>query len=209
MSMDSYFTPADEILENKLNIHDPAKLAEAESRITAVRNAEILAASPLAPLTFQYLRDIHRHLFSEIYAFAGKVRTVDVVKGDSVFCYVQFIDEEQQRIFSQLQQNFFSTPLARDAFVHHIAEHASNLNALHPFREGNGRAIRCFLTILAQRLGYAIHYHEVEKEALLHADIAAFRGDITLLEGVYATILHEATDEKNPEQPDTLIPQEG
>lgn len=193
--MDGYFTPADEVLENKLNIHDPAILAEAEARITVVRYAEILADPPLSPLSFQCLKEVHRRLFSEIYAFAGQVRSVDVVKGDSVFCYAQFIEREQQCIFSQLQRDFFSEPLTRDLLVHRVAVLASNLNALHPFREGNGRAIRCFLTILAQRLGYAIHYHEVEHEALLDADIAGFHGDGLPLVEIYAKILHKIENE--------------
>lgn len=189
--MSEYFTSHDDVLENKLGIRDPQSIKQIEEQIVPLRTAEIYSSFHIKVFDFEVLKTIHEKLFSDIYQMAGQVRTVDMAKdGNSVpFCYVQFIEQEQQRIFSALKQDGYYVGLKREEFIHKIAWLASELNALHPFRDGNGRAIRVFLVLLAANAGYELDYSKVDKDELIEADKEAFRGDIKVLERLFGIVL--------------------
>ena len=190
MTFDGYFTQQDDVLENKLGITDPDQLKQAEAAIVAVRTNEILQNPPKGEMDDSYLKQLHYKLFSDIYHFAGMTRTVDIAKGGSAFCYVQFLEDEQRRIFAEVRRNF-SAKMEKTAFVSHLVALSADLNALHPFREGNGRTLRLYYTLLAQRFGFTIAYDEVEPEKMMQADIQAFRGDFALLTEVYEAIVKQ------------------
>lgn len=176
-NMSDYFVDDDSLLLNKLEIKDPIGLNKAEEEIVAARMAE-LAKNPIAGnLDFSILQAIHDKLFSDIYDFAGKIRTVRIAKGNSVFCYPEFIDEYQKKIFSSLQNQNYLKNLGKDEFVKQFAMLTGELNALHPFREGNGRAMRIFLKQLAENAGWYIAYEDMDGDELLDADIKSFEGD--------------------------------
>lgn len=191
--MSDYFTSFDDILENKLGITDPEVLKQLEEEIVPFRTAEIYSSFHVETFSFECLKEIHRRLFSDLYEFAGKVRVVDMKRGDNTvpFCYVQFLETEQQRIFDVLHQEGEFVGLGREEFVKRLAWLASELNALHPFRDGNGRAIRSFLVLLAANAGYELDYSRVTKEELIEADIRAFCGEVGELERLYTKIVVE------------------
>lgn len=122
---------------NRLGIADPGKLRELEAEVVAIRMAELLSSPPKGTMDFAYLKRIHRKLFSDLYQMAGRIRTVDMAKGGSAFCYVQFIEPEQQRIFHEMRVAFTGRRLEKQSFVQAMAKLSADLNALHPFREGN------------------------------------------------------------------------
>lgn len=188
MMFNGYFTQQDDVLENKLGITDPAQLKEAEAAIVAVRANEILQNPPAGVMDYSYLKELHRRLFSDIYDFAGTTRTVDIAKGGSAFCYVQFIEDEQRRIFAALRKNF-SARMSKEQFVKHLVMLSADLNALHPFREGNGRTLRLFYTLLARHCGFHLSYDAVEPNQMMLADVLAFQGDFALLTEVYGMIV--------------------
>jgi len=189
--MSDYFTSHDDILENKLGISDPNVLKQLEEEIVPFRTAEIFSSFHVNAFDFECLKEIHRRLFSDLYEFAGKVRVVDMKRGDNTvpFCYVQFIASEQARIFDTLSQEHEFIGLEREVFIKKLVWLASELNALHPFRDGNGRAIRCFLVLLAAKAGYELDYSRVTKEELIEADIRAFCGEVEGLEKVYTRLI--------------------
>lgn len=191
--MSEYFTSHDDVLENKLGIHDPQSMKQIEEQIVPLRTAEIYSSFHINNFDFVALKAIHEKLFSDIYQMAGQVREVDMTKGgNSVpFCYVQFIEQEQQRIFSALKQDGYYVGLTREEFIRKITWLASELNALHPFRDGNGRAIRVFLVLLAANAGYELDYSKVEKEELIGADKEAFGGDVVTLETIFRRIISD------------------
>lgn len=190
MMFEGYFTEQDDVLENKLGITDPAELKQIESAIVALRTSEILQKPPKGKMDYAYLKKLHAKLFSDIYAFAGQTRTVDIAKGDSAFCYVRFIEDEQQRIFARLAKEF--TPrMDRNSFIEKLVRLSSDLNVLHPFREGNGRATRLFLTLLAQRHHFDLDFDAVDSEQMMQADILAFQGDLRPLTELYQEIVTE------------------
>lgn len=189
--MSEYFTSFDDVLENKLGITDPKELKKLEEKIVPFRTAEIFSSFTSVPFNFQTLKRIHRVMFSDLYQMAGKVRSVDMVKGENniPFCFTQNIDSEQKRIFHTLkrEQNFVG--LEREEFIKKLAWLAGELNALHPFRDGNGRAIRAFLVILAANAGFELDYSRVEREELLLADTLAFMGDVIPLVKLYSFLI--------------------
>lgn len=182
--MSDYFVEGEILLSNKLGIEDAAELKRAEEEIVAARMTEIIEQPIRGSFDFNMLQAIHAKLFSDVYDFAGKVRSVRIAKDDSVFCYPEFIEENQKQIFGGLSDRNYLKGLDRDEFIKQFALLSGELNALHPFREGNGRAIRLFLKQLAENAGWYVAYEDMEAGELLHADVKSFHGDIDPLIGL-------------------------
>ena len=149
-------------LENKLNITDSAELAREEERISKTRALALFETnylSSLHPGTWDALAKIHAFLFSDIYDFAGKVRTVNMAKGSFRFAPVMYLEAALANI-EKMPQNTFDQ----------IIEKYVEMNVAHPFREGNGRATRIWLDhILKNELGMVVDWSLVEKEDYLLA----------------------------------------
>ena len=184
--MADYFVDGEDILENKLGIHDREALKAAEQEIVTNKTADILNETA-EDFGLDYLIHIHKVLFEGIYDFAGKIRTVDISKPDaaSPFAYVQFIDTESNRIFDDLKKKNYLNELDQKNFIEEVTKLAVELNALHPFRDGNGRAIRLYLIMLTDHAGYLLDYSQVSATELIDADIRAFEGDVEKLLQVY------------------------
>ena len=191
--MGDYFVDGEDILENKLGIEDPVQLKEIETEVVYARLIELTKEEYDCEFNFDLLKDFHYHLFSDLYYMAGNVRTVRISKGGSVFCYPENILSEQERIFEKLKKEHYLRGLNKDVFIKKFAELSAELNALHPFREGNGRAIKAFLFKLAQAAGWHVNYSGIDAARLMEADIEAFYGDTARL----AEIIAENTTEWN------------
>lgn len=191
MDEPGYFVECGDTMPNKLGISDAKELENAEYDITAKNTQKVLQQPCPKVFDFNLLLDLHRQLFEEIYDFAGKVRTVNISKPDSPvpFCYVDFIQSEANRIFGELKQAKYLVGLSQPEFAEKLTYYASELNALHPFREGNGRTTRLFLLLMAKNAGYLIDYSFVSRRAILHADTAAFAGDLAPLHDLYRQII--------------------
>lgn len=185
-----YFVETNDVLANKLGISNSAELEKVEYAITNEKIAIVLATKSPSLFDFGQLLHLHKILFEDIYDFAGKVRTVNISKPDSPvpFCYADFIPSESARIFSELAEDNYLSGLNHDIFTTKLAYYASELNALHPFREGNGRTIRLFLMLLAKNSHYLLDYSQVTREEILSADRTAFSGDLLPLEQLYHNI---------------------
>ena len=143
-------------LQNKLGITDSAELAREEERISKTRAIELFETnflSSLTPGTFDALSKIHAFLFSNIYDFAGQVRTVNIAKGNFRFAPLMYLDTSLRAIEKMPQSTF-------DEIVEKYVE----MNVAHPFREGNGRATRIWLDhILKSELGRVVDWSLVDK----------------------------------------------
>ncbi|MGH7238029.1 MAG: Fic/DOC family protein [Candidatus Saccharimonadales bacterium] len=192
--MTDYFVDGDDILENKLGLADLDALKAAEQEIVTNKTADILSETPLI-FDLKYLLHVHRVLFDDIYDFAGKLRTVDIAKPDAKapFAYVRFLESENKRVFDDLKSKKYLAGLRKQDFIIAITNLAAELNALHPFREGNGRAIRLFLIMLADHAGYLLDYSQVSADELIGADRLAFEGDMKLLLEVYDQVVTQAS----------------
>ena len=149
-------------LENKLGITNSADLAREEERISKTRAIELFetqSLSSLIPGTFETLSKIHAFLFSDIYDFAGQIRTVNIAKGNFRFAPLMYLSTALENIEKMPQSTF-------DEIVEKYVE----MNVAHPFREGNGRATRIWLDhILKSEIGMVVDWSLVDKEDYLLA----------------------------------------
>lgn len=136
---------------------------------------------PVGVLDAAHYRAIHRHLFGGVYAWAGRDREIRVSKGASVFCYPEWIEKELDKAFRKLAATGNLQQLSRLEFAKGAASFLSDVNAVHPFREGNGRTMKSFLALLAEQAGHPIDIRRIKTDPYMKAMIAAFNGDETLL----------------------------
>lgn len=175
---DPYCYPGTTVLRNLADIRSQAVLDEFEAAMTAQRADEPL---PHGHLSVTQYKAIHRHLFQDVYAWAGTYRNVRIAKDGSAFCYPEHIDQEMKRLFASLKERRHLAGLPREEFAAEAAVFLSTLNAIHPLREGNGRTQMTFLTLLAARAGHPVDLDKLEPEQFLAAMIASFKGDDTPL----------------------------
>lgn len=192
--MADYFVDGDDVLENKFGITDQQELKEAEQDIVTKKTATLMSEATTV-FDFKFLLHIHKVLFEDIYSFAGKIRTVDIAKpeANAPFAYAKYIESEAERIFSELKSKVYLVSLDKQVFVQEMANLAAALNALHPFREGNGRAIRLFLMLLADHAGYLLDYSQVSSKVIIEADRFAFEGDSKPLIAMYERVTVETS----------------
>lgn len=183
---DPYCYAGSSVLKNRLKIKNHQSLAEAEAILAQQRIMELYIYQPVnGRFGLAHLCQIHRYIFQDVYPWAGSLRTVRITKGLSTFCYPENIKAESERIFSQLKTENYLRGLNHSDFLNRIAWYIGEINALHPFREGNGRALRIFLWFLGNQAGWEIRFESVEPAEWLTACIAAHNADyiplITLL----------------------------
>lgn len=168
----TYCYPSSNVLKNKLNIRDSAALLEAERNITALRIVELKKALPKGKLDFSYFKRLHYYIFQDIYAWAGQTRTVNISKG-AQFCLAQYIEEQSQDLFRKLERENYLQDISKPIYER-LAFYLSELNAIHPFREGNGRTQRMFIEILADRVGWEVDFSEVTSDEMIKASYNSF-----------------------------------
>ncbi|WP_428151121.1 Fic/DOC family protein [Brevundimonas sp.] len=144
---------------------------------------------PDGALDARHYRAIHRHLFGPVYRWAGKDRTIRIAKDASMFCYPEQIGRQMDILFADLARADHLRGLDAEAFAAGAAHVLSELNVIHPFREGNGRAQKAFLVLLAERAGHAIDVGRIDRQRYLEAMIAAFNGDEAPLTRVVRSLL--------------------
>ena len=162
--------PGTTVLVNKLHIHDEAALQEAEALATYV-NASKLEQCPLEGVfDFAHYKAIHQFLFSDLYDWAGQIRTVNISKKGTDFCPAGEIEPQAKLIFDRLKEQNYFKGLPHDAFVEEITDFYCTTNYLHPFREGNGRSMRIWLDLMLKNgIGQVVDWSKVDKEDYLLA----------------------------------------
>lgn len=182
--------PGTTVLINKLDIRDEATLQEAETLATYI-NASKLEECPFAgAFDFSHYRAIHYFLFSDLYDWAGQVRTVNISKKGTSFCPAEEIERQAQLVFRRLADRNYFRGLSYAAFVDEIVDFYCVTNMLHPFREGNGRAQRAFLAQLIRAAGYDINWADVDADLLMFSTIQSANGVTDLLKNVLSEAIH-------------------
>jgi cell filamentation protein len=177
---DPYCYPGTDILANIPGLRDTAALEEFELAMVAQRASE---PHPPGRLSARHYRAINHHLFQDVYGWAGRYRTVRLTKGRSTFCFPENIAPEMTRLFLALRRAQFLCRLSADAFAAQAAHFLAELNAIHPFREGNGRTQLSFLTLLAKRAGHPLLLARLDPGRFLAAMIESFGGSEEPLAG--------------------------
>ena len=159
------------VLKNKLNTLDNDILKNFEEEITTAKQLQMLKFPIHGKFTKSHLFNIHKFLFEDIYPFAGKIRREQIGKANDWFYPPNLIDSELTKIFNLIKSNKQLTTLNGSDFFDRLAFCMAELNAIHPFREGNGRAIREFIRLLANHNGYVLNWGNVDKKLLLESSI--------------------------------------
>ncbi|HQA08287.1 MAG TPA: Fic family protein [Syntrophomonadaceae bacterium] len=163
---------------NKENISDAKALSQFEADITLIRQYELEKEEPVkGRFGVTHLKRIHAYIFQDIYPFAGKFRLEDISKGSTFFCRSEHIEDNLKNLLSELKSDHYLRGLELDQFAEKAAYYMSEINMIHPFREGNGRTIREFIRQLALYCGYDINWSLIDKDTLLNAMIAAVDKD--------------------------------
>lgn len=188
MTFDPYVDPRTGVLRNRLGITDARELARAEARLAAVAEF-VLFADRLDPGRYDlaHLRAIHRHLFGAIYEWAGELRTVNMTKDGTVFALAEWLEPQAEQLFAWLADQHHLRNQTRDQFIEGASRLLSDLNALHPFREGNGRTQRAFLRLVAFEAGWHVAWSEVdptENTAISAAAMADRRAFVPLFDRI-------------------------
>lgn len=183
MSDTKYCYPDSDVLVNKLDIRDPNKLQIFERKLTMLRLLELIDKPIEGKFDLKHLQAIHAYIFQDVYDWEGKIRTVDIAKGNT-FCNVRFISSQADVIFSKLKEEYYLAGLEEYMFTKRLAYYFSEINALHPFRKGNGRSQREFIRSLALKNGYLIYFEKASKEEMLIASKKSFMCDYEDMEKI-------------------------
>ncbi|MFZ4497545.1 MAG: Fic/DOC family protein [Candidatus Nanopelagicales bacterium] len=182
---EDFLYPGTNVLRNRLNITDAEELERAERALTFGRLVELRSTGAGAgDFDFAHLQAIHRHVFQDVYEWAGQVREVTLGKGTTQFCLPQHLESLAATIFSGLASEDLLMGLTKEQFDDAAANLLADLNALHPFREGNGRAQRAFLELLSDRAGHPIVWPPIGPDRMIQASIDAMRGDNSALRAI-------------------------
>jgi cell filamentation protein len=157
VSGDPYIDLETGVLRNRLGITDAAELAQAESELTSYRLIELRRTDLPGRYDLPHLQGFHRYIFGDLYDWAGELRSVSIGKSD-LFCLPQYLGSFAEDVFGKLAWAGYLRGLERVAFVDGLTMLLADVNALHPFREGNGRTQRAFLAQLARDAGHPIHW---------------------------------------------------
>ena len=172
-------------LINKLGITDENKLKEFEGAVTFAKASE-LELNPISD-TFdvEHYKLIHKYLFEDIYDWAGEYRTVNISKKGTKFASADQISDLMNACFMRLKDNDYFQNKSFDEFIDNIVDFYCVTNMIHPFREGNGRTQRLFISQLIRFNNYDIDFSSIDKDELMISTIHAANGIVDYLKDIF------------------------
>lgn len=181
--------PDTTVLINKLDIRNQKMLNVAELRIVISMTMKIEKEIKFNNVDFNFYKNLHKQLFDDLYEWAGTVRNINISKKGTVFCNSDDIERIGKLKFDRLKSLNFLKNTPKDQFLDELTELYHDLNMLHPFREGNGRTLRLFITLLVRNAGYNLNFSECDSDMLMIATIKAAQGDLSMLREVFSDIV--------------------
>ncbi|MGN0526345.1 MAG: Fic/DOC family protein [Acutalibacteraceae bacterium] len=176
-------------LINKFNIKDESVLRDLETTVTFGKITEYTLNPLFNSFDVNHYKAIHKYLFSDIYDWAGEYRTVDMSKKGTSFADAQSIENLMNECFSRLRALNYFQELDLNDFVENIVDFYCVTNMIHPFREGNGRTQRLFLTQLINLNNYTIDLSEINTDELIVATIQASAGVTDFLKSIFRSAI--------------------
>jgi cell filamentation protein len=170
-----YVYPGTVVLQNRAGLRDAP--ADREAQPTTLRIAQLSAHRLDGAYDLPHLKEFHRIIFQDVYAWAGELCSVPLAKPGSMFATPAHIESYASGLFRQLAGEQHLGGLPREHFVDRLAHYYAEINAVHPFRDGNGRAQRAFLRQLAHDAGHSLAWEHLNCEALIYASQRSFLGD--------------------------------
>ena len=179
-----YCYPGTTVLKNSYAEQNPERLAKLERILCGARIIDLLRKSIKGKFDSAHLRKIHHYIFQDLYSWAGKYRVVEIAKG-YYFCRSQYVPRETDRLLLELQaENYLRNTLCADLPAR-AAYYLGELNAIHPFRDGNGRTQREFIRELLLTVGYSVNYSNVAPNMMFEASVKSFQGDNTMMTDLF------------------------
>jgi cell filamentation protein len=180
---DPYVYPDTSVLRNRFGIIDPKILDKVERRIVTQQTRR---GVPDGNFDLAHLQAIHRHLFQDIYDWAGELRTVEINKSAQQFQFCQYIQTGMADVHRRLVHSKFLRCLSQHSFVQKVAVIIGDVNYIHPFREGNGRCQIQYLKQLAAQAGYDLDLTRIDPVGWIDASKASHATDYSLMAEVIA-----------------------
>lgn len=169
----SYIYPGTRVLKNKLDIRDPKLLEQAELVLSTERAKQPLPAAALK-LNYEGFLEIHHHLFQDVYDWAGKLRNYTTGRGPIPFSPPENIETWMKNQFRILEKENYLKGLSIEEFANKAAPIVNEINAAHPFIEGNGRTQRLWLRVLAEQAGHTLQFKNEDREKWYEASRIGF-----------------------------------
>lgn len=163
--------PGTGVLRNRRDLRDQQALDAFGLEMVRLRTEDGPPPGRFGPAHY---RAVHRHLFRDVYPWAGVYRSVRTFKPGASFCFPEHIAVQMDKLFARLKDASFRPGSDEDRFVHALAAFLGELNHIHPFRDGNGRAQQMFLRMLGQRAGHPFRLEAIEAEPFRAAMIASY-----------------------------------
>jgi len=190
VTWDPYLDLQSGLLRNRLGITDAGELRHVEAALTASRIYDLIRSPIPGAYDLAHLRAFHRQIFQDLYDWAGELRTVSIGRGSRLFSLPQHLEADAGELFGWLVRAEHLRGRDRKAFVDDLTELYADLNALHPFRDGNGRTQRAFLGQLAVDAGHPIHWAAMDPAENNAASKAAQEGDNDALRALLDLLVH-------------------
>ena len=173
--------PETQVLKNKADLKDQDELDQFEQLMFLTRSEEDL---PDGHLDYEHYKAIHHHFFQDVYEWAGHPRETRTGKRGNWFCYPEYIDTEMEKLFAQLAaEDLLADIDDLETFADRASHYIAEIDAIHPFREGNGRCQLTLLSILLDLSGFEMNEELLVPEQFMEAMVASFHGDKEPLAG--------------------------
>lgn len=192
-----YCYPGTNVLINKLDIKDRAKLEELENALIVFKIYELRKKGITGQFDLEHLLAIHYYLLSDLYEFAGKLRTENVAKDTFKFADARYIEQELKILLDKLKEEEYLKDKSKEELSERLAYYLAELNVLHPFREGNGRVTREFIRQLALKNGYLLDLRNVEFQEILDASIKSIVDTRPLEDLIFKCLVKEDKENSN------------
>ena len=194
----AYCYPDSFVLRNKLDIQDGSVLNDLEREITSTRIQQAMDIPVKGKFDLKHLQAIHRFVFSDLYEWAGELRTVNIAKGNQ-FCNYLYLEDYADKFFKELKAERYLTKTPPDDFHNRLTHYFSEINVLHPFREGNGRTQRVFIEYLARSAGRHVDFSTVEGYEMIEASALAYGHEYDMLTDMFRRIVTPITEQERRE----------
>jgi cell filamentation protein len=192
---DPYLYPGTDVLRNVPGLRNAEQLAAFETAKTAQRIYQLERKPVVGGFDATHLKAIHQWVFQDVFPWAGQLRTTMLGKAERVgqpstwFTAPHLLEHEAQRIFDSLRRSNLLRRIQPIEFARKSARLLAEINALHPFREGNGRTQRLFVDALANRAGHHLHFDVVSRDRMVQASIEANRGNFGMMTRLFEEII--------------------
>ena len=187
-----------DVLINKLNISNDEDLFNAERELVSLRVSEFNDSPLKGNFDFEYLKSIHRYLFQDVYRWAGDIRICNIAKQD-LFCLTEHIESFASNIFNKLKVEKYFINYDNETTLNKLVELFADINALHPFREGNGRSQRVFIESLAKINGIYLDLTNISKIDMTIASHESINGNYKKLKDIFKNNSHILSEKERAE----------